>query len=234
MKLCFWFSNVKFLSRVKSSPNSLCQNWRCSLWTQTCLGWCEVLFIPRSLSVAERRCHWAACWAKEHPGGAELPGLPSPGCKGPSSVWAKLWGVKSEGNVCWLQSPPFTRQWFTWGHPQVRPAGCRLPPLSHEWPRALSPCLFAGDLEIVSHISVFFHLRDCSLFHSSAPSSSTENHLGFPLPFEHPAPVIGGAGSRGVVLLIKYGQANVEKHRQVIGPISVLIISKHTGATPIQ
>lgn len=69
-------------------------------------------------------------------------------------------------------------------------------------------------------------------FHISLPFSRTENHLGFPLPFEHPASVIGEAGSRAIVLLIKYGQANVEKHRQVIGPISVLIISRHTGATP--
>lgn len=174
-------------------------------------------FVHRQESEAKGRCHRAAFWAKEHARGAEQPGLPSQGCKGPCSVWAKLWGVKFGGNICRLQFPPSTRQWFAlWGHPQVTPAWSRLPPLSHEWPRALSPCLFAGDLEIVSHTSGFFLSQDCCLsghFHSSVPSPSRENHLGFPLPFEHPASLIGGAGSRGIVLLIKYGQANVEKHR---------------------
>lgn len=60
LKLCCYFSNVHFLPSVKSFPSSLCQNWRCSSQTRTCSGWCEVLCKPRSLSAAERRCHWAA------------------------------------------------------------------------------------------------------------------------------------------------------------------------------
>lgn len=104
-----------------------------------CWDWREVVFIPRSLSAADRRWHLAAFWAKEHPVGAEQPEHPSQGRKGPSSAWPKLRDAKSEGNVCWLQFPPSTRQWFAWGHPQVRPAWCRLPPFPHEWPRALSP-----------------------------------------------------------------------------------------------
>lgn len=97
---------------------------------------------------SRRRCRRAAFWAKWHPGDTEQPGLSSQGHKGPGTVWAKPWGVKSEGNVCGPQSPPSTRHWLTWGHPQARRAPCRLPPLFHGWPRALSPCLFAGTWEL--------------------------------------------------------------------------------------